>query len=119
MNVFPSKPKNPALASALEQARLNSVATTQTYSSSPVTPTSTCGAASKYTSLPNFDSLPNSGFVRLQSLELLFACSRATIWRWVAAGKLPAPKKLSPRVTAWNVGELRLVLSAYMKGEIA
>lgn len=119
MKTFPSKPKNPALVFALEQARLYSATTSQSYSSSPVAPAPTCSKASKYSSLPNFDFLPNSGFVRLQSLELLFACSRATIWRWVKAKKLPAPKKLSPRVTAWNVGELRLALSAYMKGEAA
>lgn len=69
--------------------------------------------------VPDFDALPASGFVRLHYVLLLFACSRATVWRWVKSGKLPAPKKLSPRVTAWNVGELRAALSAYMKGETA
>ncbi|WP_442782289.1 helix-turn-helix transcriptional regulator [Collimonas fungivorans] len=27
--------------------------------------------------------------------------SAATLWRWVAAGKFPAPIKLGERVTAW------------------
>jgi len=60
--------------------------------------------------LTNFDALPDSAHVRQPVLEVLFACSSATIWRKVKAGTLPAPKKLSERVTAWNVGELRQVL---------
>lgn len=119
MKVFPSKPKSSALASAIQQALLNSAATSQTCSSSPEMPAPTYGKASKQVKLPDWDSLSDSGFVRLPHLLLLFACSRATIWRWVKAGKLPAPKKLSHRVTAWNVGELRLVLSSYMKEEAA
>ena len=27
----------------------------------------------------------------------------ATVWRWVAAGKLPQPVRLGPQVTAWPV----------------
>lgn len=119
MKDFPSKPKYPAINSAIQQALLISAATTQTCSSSPEKPAPAYGKASKQVMVPDFDALADSGFVRLPSLLLLFACSRATIWRWVKAGKLPAPKKLSHRVTAWNVGELRLVLSAYMKEEAA
>ena len=67
--------------------------------------------------LPYFDALPDSAFVRLPHLVALFSCSPATLWRWVKASKLPAPKKLGPRVSAWNVGEIRQALSARMKGE--
>lgn len=120
MKKFPSKPKYPAITSAIQQALLISATTNnQATSSSSKTPEPAFAKASKQANLPNFDTLPDSGFVRLPSLQLLFACSRATIWRWVNAGKLPSPKKLSPRVTVWNVGELRLVLSAYMTEEAA
>jgi predicted DNA-binding transcriptional regulator AlpA len=54
-----------------------------------------------------FDDLPDSAFVRLPTVKVLKSASSATIWRWVKAGRLPAPHKLSPGVTAWNVGELR------------
>jgi predicted DNA-binding transcriptional regulator AlpA len=37
----------------------------------------------------------------------LYAIGPATAWRWSAAGRLPTPKKVGPRVSAWNVGELR------------
>lgn len=59
--------------------------------------------------LRNFDSLPDAGFVRLPVVAALFACSPATVWR--RAGKsLPAPRKLSEKVTAWRVGDLRKAL---------
>ena len=62
--------------------------------------------------LRDFDSLPNSAFVRQPIVQALFASSAATIWRRVHDGRLPQPRKLSSRITAWNVGELRRVLLA-------
>ena len=58
----------------------------------------------------NFDWLPNSAYVRLPVVKTLFACSPATVWRRVNSGHIPKPKKLSLRVTCWNVGELRQAL---------
>lgn len=60
--------------------------------------------------LTNFPSLPDEAHVRQPVVEALFACSAATVWRWVKSGRLPQPRKLSARVTAWNVGELRAAL---------
>ena len=62
--------------------------------------------------LKNFDSLPDSANVRQPVVEALIGCSAATVWRMVKRGTLPAPRKLSERVTAWNVGALRKVLAA-------
>jgi predicted DNA-binding transcriptional regulator AlpA len=62
--------------------------------------------------LKNFDSLPNSANVRLPVVKALFGCSDATVWRMVQRGSLPAPRKLSERISAWKVGELRKVLTA-------
>lgn len=58
-------------------------------------------------SLRNFDSLPDSAHVRLPVCVGLDGTSSATIWRKVAAKQYPAPRKISERVSAWNVGELR------------
>ena len=57
--------------------------------------------------LRDFDSLPDSAFVRQPVIEGLYACSAATVWRYVKKGIIPEPEKLGPRVTAWNVGRLR------------
>ena len=60
--------------------------------------------------LKNFDSLPDSANVRQPVVEALFACSSASVWRLVHRGVLK-PKKLSERVTAFNVGDLRAALA--------
>jgi len=57
--------------------------------------------------LAKFDSLPDAAHVRLPVVLALYACSRATAWRHVKAGLIPAPVKFSERITAWNVGVLR------------
>ena len=61
--------------------------------------------------LKNFDALPPSASVRQPVVEGVLACSAATVWRLVKAGKLN-PRKLSERVTGFNVGELRALLAS-------
>ncbi len=61
--------------------------------------------------LKNFDCLPRSAHIRQPVVEALYGCSAATVWRMVKRGTIPAPRKLSDRVTAWNVGELRDALA--------
>jgi len=62
--------------------------------------------------LKNFDSLPDSANVRVSVVAALAGYSQATVWRKAKAGKLPAPRRVSDRVTVWNVGELRASLNA-------
>lgn len=59
-----------------------------------------------------FDVLPDSASVRQPVVQALYACSAASVWRGVKAGRIPKPRKLSPRTTCWNVGELRQALIA-------
>lgn len=61
--------------------------------------------------LKNFDQLPNTANVRQPVVQALYACSSASVWRGVNAGRIPKPRKLSPRTTCWNVGELRTALA--------
>jgi predicted DNA-binding transcriptional regulator AlpA len=37
--------------------------------------------------------------------------SAATIWRWVNAGTFPAPYKLGPNITVWDLDEVEAFLS--------
>lgn len=62
------------------------------------------------TSLKYFDALPDTANVRQPVVEALFACSGPTVWRWAKKGIIPAPRKIAPRVTVWNVGEIRSAL---------
>nr|WP_296505762.1 AlpA family phage regulatory protein [Rhodoferax sp.] len=63
-----------------------------------------------------FDALPDSAFIReaqlVQSpkrpgIPAPLPFSAPTLWRNVKAGTFPAPLKLSQRVTAWRVGDIR------------
>ena len=62
------------------------------------------------TALTDFDTLPDCANVRLPVVRKLYGgISSASVWR--NSGKtIPSPRKLTPRVTAWNVGELRIAL---------
>ncbi|NKA92045.1 AlpA family phage regulatory protein [Ralstonia solanacearum] len=56
--------------------------------------------------------LPETGYVRQRQLiPNVLPISAATLWRWVRAKKFPAPVKLSERVTAWRVEDVREYLA--------
>ncbi len=72
------------------------------------------------THITSFDALPDSAFLRESQLvqspkrpgalaPLPF--SAPTLWRMVKAGTFPKPLKLSERVTAWKVGDVRAWLA--------
>ena len=63
-----------------------------------------------------FDALPDSAFIRESQLvqspkrpetPAPLPFSAPTLWRKVRAGTFPKPHKLSQRITAWRVGEVR------------
>ncbi len=63
-----------------------------------------------------FDALPDSAFIRESQLvqspkrpetPAPLPFSAPTLWRKVKAGTFPKPTKLSTRVTAWRVGDVR------------
>ena len=71
--------------------------------------------------IPSFDDLPDSAFIRESQLvqspkhpdrpsPLPF--SAPTLWRKVKNGTFVKPYKLSERVTAWKVGEVRAWMAA-------
>lgn len=58
--------------------------------------------------LPEPNSLPSTGFIRQKRLIPAFVpFSSATLWRKVKSGEFPKPLRLSPRVTAWRVEDVR------------
>lgn len=64
------------------------------------------------TELANFDAMPDSAFIRLSIVKALYGISSSTVWRNCKAKKFPLPRKLSDRVTAWSVAEIRADLLA-------
>lgn len=71
-----------------------------------------------------FDALPDSAYVREAQLvqspkrpdnPAPLPFSAPTLWRKVKNCTFPAPHKLSERVTAWKVGEIRAWMAAQAK----
>lgn len=67
-----------------------------------------------------FDDLPDGAYVREAQLvphpkrpgaPVPLPFSAPTLWRKVKAGTFPKPTKLSERVTAWRVGDIRAWLA--------
>ncbi|HEX7687707.1 MAG TPA: AlpA family phage regulatory protein [Burkholderiaceae bacterium] len=60
-----------------------------------------------------FDNLPATGYVRQsQLIPAPVPFSSATLWRKCKSGDFPKPIKLSARVTAWKVEDVRQWLAA-------
>lgn len=50
------------------------------------------------------------GAKRAKSAAAFLGIGQSTFWRWVAEGKLPKGKRLSPRVTVWMQADLEKFL---------
>lgn len=57
-----------------------------------------------------FESLPTTGYVRLPVILKVYPVSKSTWWAGVKNGRYPAGIKLSERVTAWKVEEIRALI---------
>lgn len=52
-------------------------------------------------------NMPCVGYIRQAGLiPHILPISGATLWRYVDEGRMPAPYKLSPGVTAWKVRDI-------------
>ena len=51
--------------------------------------------------------VPADHLIRSARLAPSLGIGRTTLWRWVKEGVFPAPVRLSGRVTAWRVGDVR------------
>jgi prophage regulatory protein len=70
----------------------------------------------------NAKELPSGlpgGYIRLANLLNLVPVGRSTLWQWVRDQKFPAPVKLSERITAWRVEDVRSWLAAQGQKEAA
>jgi predicted DNA-binding transcriptional regulator AlpA len=58
--------------------------------------------------ISNLGVLPSSGYVRQsQLIPNILPFSAATLWRKVRDGSFPTPVKLSVRITAWKVEDIK------------
>ena len=57
----------------------------------------------------NNGELPKTGYIRqAQLIPSIVPFSSATLWRKVKVGDFPQPVKLSERITAWRVEDIRV-----------
>lgn len=57
-----------------------------------------------------YELLPKTGYVRLPVVLNVFPVSKSTWWAGIKSGKYPRGVKLSARVTAWKVEEIRALI---------
>ena len=59
-----------------------------------------------------FDALPDLALIQLRPLIAygVIPYSATTIWRRCRSGEFPKPIKVSPGITAWQVGSIRKYL---------
>ena len=60
--------------------------------------------------MTNYSELPATGFLRLPSIIAPHGpipVSKSTWWAGIKTGRYPKPVKLSTRVTAWRVEDIR------------
>jgi len=73
----------------------------------PSWPRSTAGRSAVPTNYKTSIELPSTGYVRLPQVIALVPFSKSTLWRQVKTGAFPKPVKLSARITAWRVEDVR------------
>ena len=56
------------------------------------------------------NKMPSEGYVRLPEVLKVFPVSRSSWWAGVKDGRFPQPVKLSQRVTAWRVEDIKALL---------
>lgn len=56
--------------------------------------------------------------IRVKELrQMLGGASLSTIYRWIAKGILPAPRRLSPRYIGWRFADIEAFLNSRGQGE--
>ncbi|SDF12688.1 helix-turn-helix transcriptional regulator [Thalassobaculum litoreum] len=64
--------------------------------------------------MTDINNLPATGFLRLVSILAPggpIPVSKSTWWAGVKSGRYPKPLKLGPRITAWRVEDIRLLIN--------
>lgn len=55
-------------------------------------------------------TLPQTGFIRLPMVLSVFPVSKSTWWAGVKSGRFPQGHRISARVTAWKVEDIRALI---------
>lgn len=58
----------------------------------------------------NLDRLPDTMLITDKIVASMASVSRATVWNWASSGLIPKPRRLGPRCSRWELGEIRRAL---------
>jgi predicted DNA-binding transcriptional regulator AlpA len=58
------------------------------------------------------NTIPATGFIRLPQVLAVIPYCKSTLWARVKQGRFPRPVKLSARITAWRVEDIREYIAA-------
>lgn len=58
-------------------------------------------------------NIPETGFLRLPEILRIIPVSRSTWWAGVKDGRFPKPVKLSQKITAWRVEDIRALIQSH------
>lgn len=61
----------------------------------------------------NQSTLPEIGYVRLSTILKIIPVSKSTWWEGVKDGRFPKSVKLSPKITAWRVEDIRELMASF------
>ena len=64
------------------------------------------------------NSLPETGFVRLDTILKLIPIGKSSWWAGVEKGIYPQPVRIGQRVTAWRVEDIRALIENISRQEI-
>jgi len=56
--------------------------------------------------------MPDSALVDVETVAVVTGQSQNSVWRKSKAGTLPAPVKVGPKTTRWQVGAIRAYLAS-------
>ena len=56
-------------------------------------------------------SLPDTGFLRLEAILKLIPVGKTTWWNGVKTGRFPRSVKLGTRITAWRAEDIRALIA--------
>lgn len=63
--------------------------------------------------MSTYNALPATGFLRLSAIlapQGPIPVSKSTWWAGIKEGRFPKPIKLGPRITAWRVEDIRVLI---------
>lgn len=58
------------------------------------------------------------GYLRLPKVLEMIPVSKSTWWEGVKTGRFPQPVKITPKVTAWKVDDIRTIIAEIDAGAV-